>query len=622
MTPTAELRIRDTRFADTGAALTAGEPTALAGLEVVWGRSTTVDQPAAATATAMIVDRSGGAGFGELVEIGDPLEVWAHGDISTGGPIETVTDGGFETMPLGAAGLRVSATYGTGPAPTATIVATPAAAGARALEVGFGTGAGVQIPPAAFNPSNPAAWDTIPRWHQNVPFTWSIAVRGNIGVQIEVEPVAFDGPADQVGSPAGPRQRFDGDLSWRTVSGTTTIGPFVDNAWLGVHLILGQIDTWTDRPGTWAEQTGTWADYTGRVWADQVSAIAPAGGLIRDVLVFAGRVTDLGATIDPDGTFRVGITAVDQLADLENVWIGAEPWPAETVAARCSRIIAAGGVPVTIRIDPGLDTLTISKRDVDNQPVGSLLGELAAGIDGVLWSAEHATTGAYLWLENMSSRAAVGTLELSGTVIVIVPAAGNRPAGVTVLDGCRIPLESVSFGRDVADLINGIDATWAEQTSPNVTEHTAHVGATGAGVRRMGVNTQLTTEAAAIEVGNRILVRTAEVRWRVEGLIYDLGFVEPAAGAETAAALDLLDGTTRLGRGLVVENVAYWPESALGLYLEGGRYKFDGAWSLDLTASPMGGMGVSAPWNTIDPTWRWNQFDPAIRWSDLYGVTA
>ena len=131
------------------------------------------------------------------------------------------------------------------------------------------------------------------------------------------------------------------------------------------------------------------------------------------MLVFAGRITDLSATIDdPDGTIRVAVTAVDQLADLENRYVGDEPWLAEPFATRVGRILAAADVTVAALIDESLRDLIVTWRDVDNQSAGALIAELAAGVDGVLWSATHSTTGPYLWIEDVAGRAQTQVLEL------------------------------------------------------------------------------------------------------------------------------------------------------------------------------------------------------------------
>jgi hypothetical protein len=271
--------------------------------------------------------------------------------------------------------------------------------------------------------------------------------------------------------------------------------------------------------------------------------------------------------------------------------------------------------------------LMVSRRDVDHQPAGGLLTELAQGVDGVLWSATHATTGPYLWLEDPTARASLATLALEGGIVVIVPATSGRAPGTTPLDGCDLPADEIRWVRDVTDVITRVDATWLDQTtSPDVTERSVRVVDTPAettyGVRRYGVSTPLINAPDATNVANRVLARTRQTDWRVEGLEYDLGLAPPTAGVETGDVLDLLDGTIRLGRAIVVSDVAYWPGGdTVGLYLEGGVYQFETAWALALIGSPYAGMGTSGGWATLDPVWRWDQMDPDIDWYELWGVT-
>ena len=283
------------------------------------------------------------------------------------------------------------------------------------------------------------------------------------------------------------------------------------------------------------------------------------------------------------------------------------------------------------RIDDPLGAAEVSWLDVDNQPAATLLAEYAQGVDGVLWSATHATTGPYLWIENPVARAQVGELALEGALVVIVYVDEDR--GTTSLDGCLLPVEPITWVRDVSDVVTRVDAQWSEQTVddaglPAPTDHTVTVEAEPAvltkhGVRRYSVTTHLTTEAAADEVAQRILNRSASLEWRTTGLELDLHVTPPATGLEVANVLDLLDGSSRLGRGLVVEDATMWPGAdTIGLYLEGGSYTFDGAWRLALNGSSHTGMGASVQWGELDVAWAWNEFDPAIRWFDLYGVAA
>ena len=392
--------------------------------------------------------------------------------------------------------------------------------------------------------------------------------------------------------------------------------------WLAPYGEYGTPYAWTAAPGTWADYAPT--------YADDMVLMAPAGGTVRDVLAFAGRITDLSAQIDdPSGTMRIAVTGVDQLADLENRYVGDDPWLAEPFATRVARILTAAGVAVPATIDESLAGLIVTWRDVDNQPAGGLIAELAAGVDGVLWSATHATTGPYVWIEDVAQRVQVEILEMVGGYVTVVVST-ERPSGRTALDGCQIDTAGLTWVRDVSDVITRVDATWKEQTLdddglPSPTDRGIRVTdpelEAAFGVRRMGIDTPLITDADAHAVADRILARTRSPQGRVDGMTWDLGLFPPEPGAEMGAALDLLDGTIRIGRGLIVDNVDLWPAPGpIGLYLDGGSYTYDGAWTLGLIGSPLAGMGSSAQWDDLDPGWAWNEFDPAMEWNDLFGV--
>lgn len=624
--PDCVLWVDGARFADTAAALYGGTPTALADVSITWGRSSTVDQPSAATAGVTVVDRTGGATFLEQLDIGTAIELTATGDI-TAGPIDVVVDGSFETAPVGPAGNRVGS-----PGYVAADIAVGAAYdGVHALDVwrhdvGRAASADVWVPPAPYAPAAPNAWDTIPRLAAGAVWVWSAAVRVGWGETATVYPVALTGPQTPTGSTrlaAG--TAVPGGYRWTELTGTVTV-PAGATGWLGLEVDTVAV-AWSAAPGAWSAAPGTWAQAAAR-HVDAVAVALEGGRALRDVLVFSGVITDLTAGTAPDG-LRVAVTAVDQLADLENRYVGAEPWPAETVAARVAHILDGGGLTgtVTARIDSGRAGLVVSRRDVDHQAAGNLLGELAAGVDGVLWSATHADTGPYLWLEDMAGRAQLGELTLIGDIVEIV-LAENR-VGSTTIAGCDVIAADVTYLRDVTDAITVVDATWSEQVpAPDtVVDHVEHVedtaGVAAHGVRRAGLTTGLTTATDAEAVAERILARTAAVAWRVEGLTWDVGLAPPVGGHRMSDVLDLLDGTGRLGRGLILTDVADWPGGdTIGLYLEGGTYTYDGAWVLALTGSPMAGIGVSVTWAELDATWTWDQFDPDIAWGDLYGIAA
>jgi hypothetical protein len=626
MMPDCMLIVDGVQFADTAAAIAAGEPTALADVEVVWGRDTTVDQPAAGTCTAVIEDRTGGSSFlTSTLDVGARLEVIANGDIATDAPANIVHDPGFETLPLGdIINGRVAVETGA-----ASAVAAPVHTGAQAVAYDPAAPAWMLIPPAAFS-ADPTAWDAIPRFDPARPWSWQLAVRPDYWQAVTVTPVLLAGPTTPVpGAYLGVGVTVTGDGAWHVIENTTTVAAG-ETGWLGLLVDVGPRPPWTAVPGTWDTTPGTWDDYRGVVVDDVVLAVPP-GAIMRPALVFSGVVTDLAATMDRTGTMRVKVTAVDQLVKLENRGVGDVPWPAETLAARVDHVLADLGGIVTARIDSPLDTSMITWQDVDNQPAASLLAGYAQGVDGVLWSATHATTGPYLWIENPTNRAQIGELELVGALVVIVYT--DEARGTTSLDGCLLPIEPIEWLRDVSDVITRVDATWSEQTLgddglPAPTDRKTTVDALAEvidrhDIRRYAVTTNLTTQAAAEEVGQRILNRSTTLEWRAADVVLDLAVTPPATGLDVANVLDLLDGTSRLGRGLVVSDAEMWPgEDTIGLYLEGGSYIFDGAWRLALNCSSHTGMGASVKWNELDPAWAWNEFDPAIRWFDLHGIAA
>jgi len=636
--PDCVIYVAGERLDDSAVALEDDRPTALAELKIEWGRATTFEQPPPATCSFVVLDRSAGALFTQRLHVGDPLEVTAAGDIAQGTPVDVAADGGFETAALGPAGNRVAVV-----APTvATFVAAPTFAGARALELRTGSARAVaRIPPAAFTPGAPTSWDPIPRLGPN-PWTWSVAVRPPLNGRSGAIGIAFANPETPtpigiVGAQTQTVWGIGAAGAWTVLSDTVLASTATADAWLGVS-VETDLATWAapygippSTPYAWTAAPGTWADYSA-AYVDELVLMAPAGGTVRTVLVFAGRITDMAAVIDDaDGTFRVDVTAVDQLADLENRYVGDVPWLAEPFADRVDRILAAADVSVPAVIDERIRPLMVTWRDVDHQPAAGLIGELADGVDAVLWSATHALTGPYLWIEDVAERAQVETLELVNGFVTIVLST-DRPAGRTAIDGCQVDAGALTWIRDVADVITRVDATWMEQTlddegHQSPTERSLRVVdadlEAAAGVRRLGLSTPLITDAAARDVAGRVLARTNTPAGRVDGLTWDLGLFPPPAGDVMAAALDLLDGTIRIGRGLVVDNADLWPDGGpIGLYLDGGTYEYDGAWTLGLIATPLGGMGESAAWADLDPSWAWDEFDPSIAWIDLYGVAA
>lgn len=93
---------------------------------------------------------------------------------------------------------------------------------------------------------------------------------------------------------------------------------------------------------------------------------------------FAGRLTDADAEPSRGGVM-FSLVAADHLADLGEVYIGAEPWPQETASARQARMAAAAGVAFTN--DPTSGQY-FHARDIDHQPALQVFQDYARQVVG------------------------------------------------------------------------------------------------------------------------------------------------------------------------------------------------------------------------------------------------
>jgi hypothetical protein len=452
-----------------------------------------------------------------------------------------------------------------------------------------------------------------------------------LGAAVTVRPVAFTGPYANAGTALGSGSIVEGSGTWQTVSVERAI--LTDGTWVGVELTIDPTGpAWDELPPTltWdgVDPTLRW-DELGSVYVDDVHVTAPGSSGGRGVLVFSGRITDLSAGWDETWAAPVAsIAAAGFTADLENRSVGEEPWVVETVDVRARRILELAGLPITIDIDTSVDEILLTWRDVDSQGATGLLQEIAQSVDGVLWPAVHQTVGAYLRLEDPSLRAALMRLELVDGLIVIV--AGDPSEGFD-LSACLVLREPVTFVQTVADVVTRVAVTWLIQgvdddglpttEDSTVTEIDAAREAE-LGTRAVSVSTQLIDAGTAGDVASRILSRTGPGIWRAEGLTVDDEDV-PAGTPGVALMLDLLDGTSRIGAPLRLGQMPAWAPTGgdTGAYLEGGTYRFvGGRWVLELIVSASSGLGSSAAWDELDPSWTWDQWDPRITWNDLRGV--
>lgn len=347
-------------------------------------------------------------------------------------------------------------------------------------------------------------------------------------------------------------------------------------------------------------------------------------------VVFAGRITDLRAEFDDTaGAAVCEVVAADQLADLANRFVGAEPWPAETLQARAVRILAAVSLPTTtLNVAPRPAALTVSRMDVDRQAAAPLLQDLAVTGGAVLWSAYNGNTSVpYLYFEDPATRASLYQLKQGLPSLLWAPAVGTG-AG-TPLSACMVLQDPVTWSREVGDLITRATVRWLDQsTTPGTTERSyalVDAGAEGTlGARGISISTILTTLADAQALAARTLAaHQPSPSWRTEGLSWDLSLSTDDTPATRTLALTLLDNVSRPGYALALTDLPYWTPTgaATQLYVEGGEYEFtEGHWVLSLQGAPATGLGGSLSYGQTDRSIRYADIDPGVQFLEMIGV--
>lgn len=360
------------------------------------------------------------------------------------------------------------------------------------------------------------------------------------------------------------------------------------------------------------------------------------------VPVFVGSITSL--TLSWEGAVPVvDVIADDILADLGNRRSASKPWPAESLLARVQHILDAARQDVLLTVDGSIVDTPVAKQDVDVKMATELLQQLAASVDGVLWSsalvvANPPASGSWqpvLVFEDPANRPALRKLAMPVATIVVVLDSAAITAHALVLDGCTFDREPVEFTQDLADVVTGVSVGYltpdpTDATQPDIGQ-TVDVIDPGAespagvwGVRRVTLDTLLTSAADATAVGTKLLSRLRPVgAWRAPVLEFDqIG--TPAI--TDAQVLQLLDLRTRNGLAVEVPMPAWAPNAPAPLvgFIEGATLNYViGSWSVSLTVSSALGYGAAdTTWDqlTDDPAWKWDAWDPTLSWDDLTGV--
>jgi hypothetical protein len=638
--PTCVLTVDGVRFADGAPTDDPLAPTALDSLRVTWGRSNALDQPSPATLTFKALDRTGGQHYRTALHIGSRVVVTATATLYPAPTDVMLTDPGFTAATLGA--------YPGNAAEQRAVMSA-------VVEAAPGGGQQLRLVPTAplltgtpgtitWGPgpvTGPTSWDAKPKAKAGQSWTFgaTVAVPAGLSAVVTVRPVEFTAPDLSAwrycpGDPAVTRTWSGGA---QTITGTTqpTAG-----TWPGVQVVVIRVgDVWQNVPPaqTWATTAAAWTwQSIGSITIDNLVLLAPAAGADRVGRVFSGRITDLAAewSTDADATV-VTVICQDDVAELDNRYVGDVPWTTEGLNARAQRIVTASGQAITLTTDATVAAVPIAARDVDAQGAGGLLQSLARSVVGVLWNAASVGAGSFLRIEDVDNRAPMLRLKSTGAggTVVIVPVDSQTAvnSGGITLDACEVLLEPVQWTQTTEDDSTRVALTWSDPSTTPATSRTETAinatAETATGRRRVAITTELNALVDAQRVAQAALGRLTTPGWRVDGITWTM-LLAPITPDTLQRVMKVLDGVTRLGLPVLIVGLPSWspisPDDTLPLYLEGGQFTYSlGGWTLELLTSSARAQGqAGARWQDLatGTDWQWQDFDPAISWGDLRGV--
>jgi hypothetical protein len=258
---------------------------------------------------------------------------------------------------------------------------------------------------------------------------------------------------------------------------------------------------------------------------------------------FSGRIVErsLGHVDDPDGT-RWGqftVTAAGALAALGIRKIGDVPWPQETGTDRAVRILAAARVPYDI---DGTTDLEVLARDVDAQPAGGLLDDLAQDTGAAVFdtpegaviyqplSGRNRPVVPYMW-SDFTPADTWDDFDPALTWNGDPPSIAEWPSPTSnfpVILPCTAVLWEPEWRSSEATVINHVRVGYGTSNPQATVELTDAASILQHENRYLYLGTQLATEADANARTGHILTTQAVERWQIGDITVALDQLDPA----------------------------------------------------------------------------------------------
>lgn len=363
-------------------------------------------------------------------------------------------------------------------------------------------------------------------------------------------------------------------------------------------------------------------------WAvgDTIQITADSG-----ITRFTGVVTDLQLSHEqhPDGDVNtiyglLEVTAAGALAQLGNVTVGGEPWPAESDTARAKRILAMSGLPSYVQGGPKTAVLA---RAAEPQSALDLLTELAESCGAAIFD----TPGGSIVYQAWSARAqTIQWTRWSDLGSITWDQWPDTWQDMTIVSpAAQLPLEvdpgaidwAPRWACTSAEIVNdvtigyGVIPEGGEQATVSLTDGES---ITRFGLRHYGSDTILADAASAVERSGLIVARQAWPRWALAGIDIPDPETDPQILELMCGARISIDGLPQPA-----------PQREAVLVVEGWTHTYSPNLNMLTlaTSDPMMTM-AGITWSALDPTKLWVDLLPDAIWGqaitheDLFGEAA
>ena len=340
----------------------------------------------------------------------------------------------------------------------------------------------------------------------------------------------------------------------------------IDGVLLDPCLVLAQVTVIHGRGGFTDTGRPSSATIQVEVRAGPMPTIGQSGQTLLldgpDGRMFAGRIVErsLEHFTDSDGSKwgRFTVTAAGSLAALGYRVVGDTPWPEEPGVTRAARILGSSGVR-TWRVEGETDLLVLA-RDVDSQPAGGLLDELASWTsaaifdtpDGaVVYQALASRTRIKPWMWSDTPDAYTwGTLDPALSWDGPPPSIGDwdsPTSGVPVVLPCDAVLWEPAWTSSESDVINHVRVSYGAADPQDAVDVADNASIVAHNRRDWVLDTGLATLADAIAAAAHVLSTRAVERWELDEVTVDLALLDAPT---RAAVLGLVCGDTVIVAGL------------------------------------------------------------------------